>query len=100
MRNVVIKSDPISIDPHVGIELNYGNFAFLRGGIGYIQQITEFDGSNTTVFQPNMGLGIKIKSFSIDYALTNIGESTGLLSNVFSLTMDINKKPIPESPSS
>lgn len=100
MRNVLIKSDPISIDPHLGFELGYGKFAFLRGGIGYIQQITEFDGSKKTVFQPNMGLGIKIKSFSIDYALTNIGESTGLLSNVFSLTMDINKKPIPESPSS
>jgi hypothetical protein len=100
MRNVLIKSNTISLDPHLGIELGYGGFAFLRGGVGYIQQITDFDGSKKTVFQPNMGLGIKIKSFSIDYALTNIGESTGLLSNVFSLTMDINKKPIPESPPS
>ena len=43
-----------------------------------------------------MGLGIKLKSFSIDYALTNIGQTTGLLSNVFSLVIDINKKNVKE----
>ena len=96
MRNVLIKSDPISIDPHMGIELGYNEFAFLRLGIGNIQQITNFDYSKSTVLQPNMGLGIKLKSFSIDYALTNIGQTTGLLSNVFSLVIDINKKNVKE----
>ena len=96
MRNVLIKSDPISIDPHMGVELGYNEFAFLRLGIGNIQQITNFDYSKSTVLQPNMGLGIKLKSFSIDYALTNIGQTTGLLSNVFSLVLDINKKSIKE----
>jgi len=37
-------------------------------------------------------LGVKIKSLHIDYALTNIGQSVGLLSNVFSLKIDINKR--------
>ena len=96
MRNVLIKSDPISIDPHMGVELGYNEFAFLRLGVGNIQQITNFDYSKSTVLQPNMGLGIKLKSFSIDYALTNIGQTTGLLSNVFSLVIDINKKNVKE----
>jgi len=93
MRNVMIKSDPVSINPHLGIELGYGGFVYLRGGIGYIQQVTDFDKSRKFISQPTMGLGVKIKSFTIDYALTNIAQSVGLRSNVFSIKIDINKKP-------
>ena len=92
MRNVLIKSDPISIDPHLGVELSYAGFAYLRTGVGYIQKITDFDGSKKTIVQPNLGLGVKIKSIYIDYALTNVGQSVGLLSNVFSIKIDINRK--------
>jgi len=91
-RNVLISGNPISIDPHLGIEFGYNGFAYLRGGIGYIQKIKDFDGTESTIVQPNMGLGVKIKSIHIDYALANIGQSVGLLSNVFSLKFDINKK--------
>lgn len=92
-RNVPIKSDPISVDPHLGLELGYSNFIFLRGGIGNIQEIKDFDGSTSTTMQPNFGVGIKIKNVSIDYALTNIG-SVGetLYSNVFSLKFGIFKQ--------
>ena len=96
MRNVLIKSDPVSIDPHWGFELGFNEFAFLRFGLGNLQQVTNFDHSKTTVVQPNIGLGIQLKSFAIDYALTNIGQNTGLLSNVFSLKIDINKKKVTE----
>ena len=92
MRNVLLSGDPISIDPHMGIELGYNGFAYLRGGIGYIQKIKDYDGTEKTIVQPNMGLGVKLKSIHIDYALTNIGESVGLLSNVFSLKFDITKR--------
>ena len=95
-RNVLISGNPISIDPHLGIELGYNGFAYLRGGVGYIQKIKDFDGTENTIVQPNMGLGVKIKSIHIDYALTNIGQSVGLLSNVFSLKLDINKKVNPD----
>ena len=91
-RNVLLRSKALSIDPHMGFELQYRDFIFLRGGIGYIQQITDFDGSKSYTVQPNLGLGVKIKGISIDYALTNIGQSVGLLSNVFSFKVDINKK--------
>jgi len=91
-RNVLISGNPISLDPHMGFSLGYGGFAFLRGGVGYIQKTQNLAQEESFNVRPNMGLGVKIKSLHIDYALTNIGQSVGLLSNVFSLKIDINKK--------
>lgn len=93
-RNVLIKSDPFSIDPHLGMEIGFKKFIFLRAGIGNIQEETDVKGKKITSFQPNIGLGIVIKkSFSIDYALTDLGDnSIALYSNVFSLKLNINKK--------
>ncbi len=91
-RNVAIKGDPISIDPKFGIQLAYSDFIFVRGGIGNIQQVLDIDGKKVTTIQPNIGVGIRIKNFTIDYALANVGQSVGLLSNVFSLRFDFTKK--------
>jgi hypothetical protein len=90
-RNVLISSDPVSIDPHVGIEVGYGDFIFLRTGIQNIQNVKNLDGSVSKTVQPNLGLGIRIGKLSIDYALTNIGQET-LYSNVFSLKFDIYRQ--------
>ncbi|MBL0341429.1 MAG: PorV/PorQ family protein [Bacteroidetes bacterium] len=92
-RNVPIKSDPISIDPKLGIEIGYSDFVFLRGGVSNIQKIKDVDGSDKTSIQPNFGLGVKIRNVSIDYALTNIG-SVGetLYSNIFSLRVGLFKQ--------
>ena len=41
--------------------------------------------------QPNIGLGLKIKGVTIEYALTDIGDaSVALYSNIFSLKYDLN----------
>lgn len=92
-RNVLVKSDPVSIDPKFGVEFGYNDFIFLRGGVNNIQDIKEIDGSEKKTFQPNMGIGVKIKNVSIDYALTNIG-SVGetLYSNIFSLKIALFKQ--------
>ena len=93
MRNVLISSNPISIDPHFGLELNFKNLIFLRSGIGNIQKSTGLIGKTVTTVQPNIGLGIQIKGLSIDYALTDIGDaSVALYSNVFSLRFNLNPK--------
>jgi hypothetical protein len=96
-RNVVFSSDPVSIDPHAGFELDYNQFLFFRGGVQNIQQIKDFDNTKYTVAQPNLGIGIKLKNLTIDYALTHVGGNTESLgtvySNVFSLKLDIHKKP-------
>jgi hypothetical protein len=92
-RNTLVSSKATSIDPHFGFEVGYKGFVFLRGGIGNIQKSTNDIGQALTTFQPDFGVGIKIKSFALDYALTNIGNaSVALYSNVFSLKFDINKK--------
>lgn len=91
-RNVLVKSNFLSIDPHWGLQLGYNEFVFVRAGIGNIQKETNPDGVQTT-FQPNIGLGINIKnSFIIDYALTDIGNSSiALYSHVFSLKLNFNR---------
>jgi len=89
-RNTLIKSNFASIEPAAGIEVDYKKIVYLRGGVGNFQKITSFSGSNLSV-QPNFGIGVKIYRFSIDYALTNLGNtSETLYSNVFSLTVNLN----------
>lgn len=97
-RNVLIKGDPFSIDPGIGIELGFKDIVFLRAGVGNIQKETRGNNLETT-FQPNIGLGVVIKnSLVIDYALTDIGnQSIALYSNVFSLKLNFNSKSHKES---
>lgn len=90
-RNVLLKTNLVSVDPHAGFEFGFKNLVFVRAGIGNIQRVTELGGEEKTSLQPNMGLGIKIKQFSIDYALSNITQSVGTFSNIFSLRFDIDK---------
>ena len=92
-RNVLINSDPISIDPSLGVEATYMDLIYLRLGVGNVQITEDIDGNRLTTFQPNFGLGVKFSRFSIDYALTDIGDrSVALYSNVFSLRIDLNRK--------
>jgi hypothetical protein len=92
-RNTLISSNPVSVDPHVGFEIGYKGIIFLRGGLGNVQTSTDVAGASLTTVQPDFGVGIKIKSFALDYALTNIGNaSVALYSNIFSIKFDINKR--------
>lgn len=92
-RNTVVSSDPWSMDPRMGLEASYAGIVFVRAGVNNMQYIEEIDGNKTFNLQPNIGLGLKIKSVAIDYALTNIGTvGNALISNVFSLRFDINKR--------
>jgi len=82
----VIKSNLVSIDPKGGFEVAYNKIAFLRFGVGNIQKIKNFDKTYKTTFQPNFGVGFKLSKFTIDYALTDIGDKAeALYSNVFSI---------------
>ncbi len=94
LRNTVIKSNYWSLEPAFGVEVGYKGFVYLRGGLGNIQK--QFDAIGTkqiTTVQPNFGVGIKYRIFTLDYALTDIGDrSLALYSNIFSLKIDSNKK--------
>ncbi len=98
-RNVLISADPISIDPHLGIEADYKKFIFLRGGLGNVQRYIPDDlYEEAWTVQPNIGLGLVIGPVHLDYAYTNIGKQSEVLySHVFSLMFDINKAVKPEA---
>lgn len=102
-RSVLLPGDPISLDPHLGVEISYSDWVHLRGGFGNIQQYTDDDeGNKIYTWQPNIGIGftapafklgsIGIRGLSIDYAFTDIGDqSVALFSHVFSLNFGFGK---------
>jgi hypothetical protein len=92
-RNTLVRSKLASIDPRLGIELGYASIVFVRAGLSNMQRITDLSGAKRLNVQPNIGVGLRLKSVWVDYALTNIGDSgIALYSNVFSLRFDIFKK--------
>ncbi len=71
-RNVLICSDVVSVDPHIGFEISYANTAYVRGGLNNYQQTTNFDGSKTDRMQPNFGVGVKTNGLNLDLALSRV----------------------------
>ncbi len=96
-RNTVLSSDPVSIDPHVGLEATIKDVFFIRGGVSNFQQ-TLADGDTLNkkkvwIYQPSIGAGFKIKNVMIDYAFTNLAnQSNPLYTNIFSLRINLVKK--------
>lgn len=92
-RNVLISANPFSIDPRFGLSFGYKQRFYLRGGVGNIQKLTDDNGIINTSIQPNIGVGLHLKNFYVDYALTNVGNvSQVLYSNVVSLQINMPKK--------
>ncbi len=90
-RNVLIRTNPVSVDPYMGIEIGYGKWVALRFGAGNMQWIKNPDLTESLTFQPNIGIGVGFKGISIDYAFTDIGDaSVALYSHVFSLRFKFN----------
>lgn len=91
-RNVLVSADPISIDPILGVELDYNKFVFLRLGANRLQQETDITGDEFWGVHPNLGLGLKIRKLYIDYAFTNVGESSdNTYSHVISFKLEIDR---------
>lgn len=96
-RPTLISGDAVSVDPHMGLELGYNDFLFVRGGVGNIQKQPSFTGGNDEwLIQPNFGVGIRLDDLFglgnviLDYALTAIDQTnSSLYSNVFSLRIDV-----------
>lgn len=93
-RNVLIKGDPVSVEPLLGLELNYNEIIFLRAGAGNYQRYTMPNEKIRGSVQFNMGIGVVIRDIlAIDYALTDLGDnSIALYSNIFSLRFNINRR--------
>ena len=74
-RNVLLGTNVVSLDPHVGLELAYANSVFVRGGINNYQQTRNFDGGTTKRLQPNFGIGVKTGGLLLDLALSRVNNS-------------------------
>lgn len=96
-RNTIISGNPVSVDPHAGIEASIKNVFFIRAGITNFQKALA-DGDTTNqkkvwIYQPSLGAGFKINNVSIDYAFTNLAnQSNPLYTHIFSLKFDLRKK--------
>ncbi len=93
-RNTLISSNPVSVDPKMGLELNINNVFYLRGGINNFQKaLSDGDTLNQKkvwIYQPSAGAGFKIQNVTIDYAFTNLAnQSNPLFTHVFSLQLNI-----------
>ncbi len=91
-RNTLIQSDFASIDPRIGLETSYLNIIFLRAGINGFQKAATIDKEEKWYSSPGLGVGINFKKVAIDYALNNIGGSTGFFTNSFFIRFGINKR--------
>ena len=90
-RNVLLSGKPLSVDPALGVELDYDNIIFLRAGVNNFQRFTNIDEKKVFSVQPNFGVGFRIYAVRIDYALSNLGGNSGVLpSHIVSLRLDIN----------
>ena len=91
-RNVLLATNAVSFDPHIGIEIGFKDIVAVRCGFGNFQYIKNFDDSRQLTFQPNIGLGVHFKGVHVDYAFTDIGDmSVALYSHVISLKVDLKK---------
>ncbi len=96
-RNTLISSDPISIDPKFGMEVNISNTLFIRAGVSNFQRaLADGDTLNQKkvwIYQPSLGAGFKVGNVAIDYAFTNLAnQSNPLYTNVFSLYINLVPK--------
>ena len=90
-RNTVLKTDVVSVDPHMGIEFGYSDAVFLRAGVGNIQQVTTIERKELWSFQPNIGVGLNLEKFAIDYAMANVATTAATnYSHVFSIRFKFN----------
>jgi hypothetical protein len=91
-RNTLIRTGLVSVDPNIGLEFGYKSLVALRFGISNMQYVKDFNDNTSLNVQPNLGLGVQIKNFRLDYAFTDIGDaSVALYSHVFSLRMLLDK---------
>ena len=96
-RNTVISTKPVSIDPRLGLELNFKDVFFVRGGVNNFQQVLDdrdtLNQKKIWIYQPSVGAGFKVGDVMIDYAFVNLAnQSYPLYTHVFSLRVDLRRK--------
>ena len=90
-RNTLISAKPVSVDPRLGVEFGYRGLAFLRGGVGNYQQITNFEMQKQWKGQYSLGAGVARSGLRVDLALSrlDVGTQGGSSSQTNSLIVSL-----------
>jgi hypothetical protein len=96
-RNEVVSTNPVSIDPRLGLELSFKDIFFVRAGVNNFQQVLDdrdtLNNRKIWIYQPGVGAGFKVGDVQIDYAFVNLAnQSYPLYTHVFSLRVDLRRK--------
>ncbi len=96
-RNTILSANPISIDPHLGIEAVIKEVFFVRAGITNFQKaLSDADTLNQKkvwIYQPSIGAGFKINNIVLDYAFSNLAnQNNPLYSHIFSVRINLVKR--------
>ena len=85
-RNTLISGKVFSLDPRMGLFVNYQNKLFFRTGLSQFQFYEDLDQIKKLSLQPHIGAGLVLQNWKIDYAFTKLGlGGEGYFTNLFSL---------------
>jgi hypothetical protein len=89
--NQLISSDFISLEPQLGLEIDYNRLFYLRLGLNNLQNQVGFNKREYVDYQVNFGVGVEYMKFKLDYALTDWTDTKdNLYSHIFSLRYSFN----------
>ena len=92
-RNTLISADPVSADIAAGLEFDFKDRLFLRMGVNNFQKDNNFFTEEFLTVQPNIGVGLKLGKFQVDYAFTDVGEQRNqTYSHVISILLNLNAR--------
>lgn len=92
-RNTLISADPVSVDIAAGLEFDFKDRLFLRAGVNNFQKESNFFTEEFLTVQPNIGVGLKLGKFQVDYAFTDVGEQRNqTYSHVISILLNLNAR--------
>ncbi|HRF40933.1 MAG TPA: PorV/PorQ family protein [Saprospiraceae bacterium] len=91
-RNTLISAAPFSIDPAIGLELDYKQKVFLRGGASQFQREMDFGGKELLGVRPAIGVGLKVGALNLDYAFTDLGSQQNTFSHVVSVMLNVRRR--------
>lgn len=97
-RNTLLNSSTFSFDPHLGLEGSYKNTIFLRAGVGNFQRVLDdndtLNQKKITIYQPSVGIGVKVSKLIVDYAFTSLQtQANPLYTHIVSIRILFDKPP-------
>lgn len=91
-RNTLLASGLFSLDPGLGIELDFRKTVFVRAGVNQFQLEKGFDAIERLSPRPGIGVGLKFGGLQVDYAFTDLAADNATYSHIVSLMLRMERK--------